>query len=53
MNSSDISTTLVNDLIASHSLSQSPPISRADDHILITIIFEDFMPYLINVSLEI
>ena len=31
---SDISTTLVNDFIASHSLSQPSKISRADDPIL-------------------
>ena len=30
-NSSDISTTLANDFIASHSLSQSPQIPRVDD----------------------
>ena len=35
-NSSDISTTLAKDFIASHSLSQSPQISRVDDPILIT-----------------
>ena len=35
-NSSDISTTLDKDFIASHSLSQSPQISRVDDPILIT-----------------
>ena len=33
---SDIFTTLGNDFIASHSLSQSPQIPRADDPILIT-----------------
>ena len=33
---SDISTTLAKDFIASHSLSQSPQISRVDDPILIT-----------------
>ena len=32
----DISTTLAKDFIASHSLSQSPKISRVDDPILIT-----------------
>ena len=32
----DISTTLAKDLIASHSLSQSPQIFRVDDPILIT-----------------
>ena len=32
----DISTTLARDFIASHSLSQSPQISRADNPILIT-----------------
>ena len=32
----DISTTLVKDFIASHSLSQSPQIPRVDDPILIT-----------------
>ena len=32
-NSSDISTTLANDFIASHSLSQSPQIPRVDDFI--------------------
>ena len=32
----DISTTLVKDYIASHSLSQSPQILRVDDPILIT-----------------
>ena len=35
-NSSDISTTLAKDFIASHSLSQSPQIPRVDDPILIT-----------------
>ena len=35
-NSFDISTTLAKDFIASHSLSQSPEISRANDLILIT-----------------
>ena len=35
-NSFDISTTLAKDFIVSHSLSQSPQISRVDDHILIT-----------------
>ena len=33
---SDITTTLAKDLIASHSLSQSPQILRVDDPILIT-----------------
>ena len=32
----DISTTLAKDFISSHSLSQSPQISRVDDPILIT-----------------
>ena len=35
-NSSDISTTLAKDFIASHSLSQSPQIPRVDDPVLIT-----------------
>ena len=35
-NSFNISTTLAKDFIASHSLSQSPQISRKDDPILIT-----------------
>ena len=35
-NSSDISTTLAKDFIASHSLSQSAQIPRVDDPILIT-----------------
>ena len=36
MNSSNISTTLDKDFIMSYSLSQSPQIVRAGDHILIT-----------------
>ena len=35
-NSSDISTTLAKDFIASHSLNQSPQIPRVDDPTLIT-----------------
>ena len=34
--SSDISTTLAQDFVSSHSLSQSPQIPRADDPLLIT-----------------
>ena len=45
-NSSNISTTLAKDIMASHSLSQSPQIPRADDPIFDhTIIFVDFMSY--------
>ena len=51
---SHISNTLVNEFIESHSLSQSPQISKADDLIFDhTIIFVDFISYLIYDILDI
>ena len=50
---SNISTTLAKDFIASHSLSPSSQIPRVDDLIFITIIFVDFMSYVIYDVLDI